>query len=29
MGHVNILGETLEEALESAIEIKQALGIPV
>ncbi|MBV6498048.1 MAG: N5-carboxyaminoimidazole ribonucleotide synthase [Prosthecobacter sp.] len=29
MGHVNVLGETLEEALESAIEIKQALGIPV
>lgn len=29
MGHINVLGETLEEALESAIEIKQALGIPV
>jgi 5-(carboxyamino)imidazole ribonucleotide synthase len=29
MGHINVLGETLEEALESAVGIKQALGIPV
>jgi 5-(carboxyamino)imidazole ribonucleotide synthase len=26
MGHINVLGETLEEALESALQIKQALA---
>lgn len=27
MGHINVVGETIEEALESALEIKQRLGI--